>query len=111
MTGKVVLKDAFKRFTLDQDMVLPPEETVRRFKKRLEKIDLEKNLFCVTSDHSTPCKMKTHSDDPVPVVISGNKIHGDDVQEFSEKTCRNGSLGVLERGTRLMPELMGYLKA
>ena len=41
MTCKVVLKDAFKRFTLDQDKVLPPEETVRRFKERLKKINLD----------------------------------------------------------------------
>ena len=41
MTCKVVLKDAFKRFTLDQDKVLPPEETVRRFKARLKKINLD----------------------------------------------------------------------
>ncbi len=41
MTSKVILKDAYKRFTLDQDKVLPPEETVRGFKKRLEQIDLD----------------------------------------------------------------------
>jgi len=41
MAGKVVLKDAFKRFTLDQDKVLPPEETVRRFKKKLKEVNLD----------------------------------------------------------------------
>ncbi len=41
MTCKVVLKDAFKRFTLDQDKVLPPEETVQRFRERLKKINLD----------------------------------------------------------------------
>ncbi len=41
MTGKVVLKDALKRFTLDQDKVLPPEETVRRFKEKLKKVNLD----------------------------------------------------------------------
>jgi ribosomal protein S12 methylthiotransferase accessory factor len=41
MKGKVVLKDAFKRFTLDQDKVLAPEETVRRFKEKLKKINLD----------------------------------------------------------------------
>jgi len=35
------LKDAFKRFTKDQDKVLPPEETVRNFKDKLKKIDLD----------------------------------------------------------------------
>jgi ribosomal protein S12 methylthiotransferase accessory factor len=41
MSGKVVLKDAFKRFTLDQDKVLTPEETVRRFKERLKEVNLD----------------------------------------------------------------------
>ena len=41
MAYPIVLKDAFKRFTLDQDKVLPPEETVRRFKRKLAKLDLD----------------------------------------------------------------------
>jgi len=41
MTHKVILNDAFKRFTLDQDKILPPEETVRRFKERLKNVDLD----------------------------------------------------------------------
>ncbi|MCF8078242.1 MAG: YcaO-like family protein [Desulfobacterales bacterium] len=35
------LKDAFKTYTADQDKVLPPEETVRRFRSRLAEIDLD----------------------------------------------------------------------
>jgi len=41
MADKVVLSDAFKRFTLDQDKVLTPEETVRRFKERLKEVSLD----------------------------------------------------------------------
>ena len=41
MSGKVILKDAFKRFTSDVDKVLTPEETVQRFKEKLAKIDLD----------------------------------------------------------------------
>jgi ribosomal protein S12 methylthiotransferase accessory factor len=41
MTHKIILNDAFKRFTLDQDKILPPEETVRRFKEKLKKLDLD----------------------------------------------------------------------
>jgi len=37
----IQLHDAFKTFTADQDKVLPPEETVRRFRKRLAEIDLD----------------------------------------------------------------------
>jgi ribosomal protein S12 methylthiotransferase accessory factor len=39
--SKVVLKDAFKRFTYDQDKVLTPEETVQRFKDKLKQVDLD----------------------------------------------------------------------
>jgi len=35
------LRDAYKRYTLDQDKVLPPEETVRRFREKLKKCDLQ----------------------------------------------------------------------
>jgi len=41
MVNKVVLSDAFKRFTLDQDKVLTPEETVRRFKEKLKEVNLD----------------------------------------------------------------------
>ncbi len=37
----LILHDAFKRFTKDQDKVLPPEETVRRFKDKLKDMDLD----------------------------------------------------------------------
>jgi 2,3-bisphosphoglycerate-independent phosphoglycerate mutase len=76
----------------------------------LERIKLENHIICVTADHSTPCKLKAHTDDPVPLLISGNKIRGDNVSKFSEKECRKGSLGILEHGTELMPKLMGFLK-
>jgi len=41
MNHKVVLKDAFKRYTLDQDKILTPDETVKRFKEKLKDVDLD----------------------------------------------------------------------
>ena len=79
------------------------------FGNLLPKIDLEDCVICVTADHSTPCKLKAHSDDPVPLLISGDKIPGDDVERFSERECRKGDLGVLSRGTELMPMLMNMI--
>lgn len=76
----------------------------------LHQIDLDECIVCVTSDHATPCKMKAHSDDPVPVLISGDKVPSEGVDGFSEKRCREGSLGILERGTLLMPLLMKFLR-
>jgi len=72
----------------------------------LPRIDLNKNLICVTADHATPCELKAHSDDPVPLLISGGKLQGDGARGFSEKECARGSLGTLERGTELIPILM-----
>ncbi len=41
MRHKILLKDAFKQFTVDQDKILPPEETVKRFREKLKNIDLD----------------------------------------------------------------------
>ena len=76
----------------------------------LKIISLDDCIVCVTADHATPCQLKTHSDDPVPVLISGNGIKGDDVSKFSEKTCKKGNLGVVKHGYELMPVLMNLLK-
>jgi 2,3-bisphosphoglycerate-independent phosphoglycerate mutase len=47
--------------------------------------------ICVTSDHTTPCVLKRHSDDPVPFLIFG--IGKDKkVKHFTEKECKKGSL-------------------
>jgi ribosomal protein S12 methylthiotransferase accessory factor len=35
------LRDAFKQYTIDQDKTLPPEETVKRFKEKLKKCNLD----------------------------------------------------------------------
>jgi 2,3-bisphosphoglycerate-independent phosphoglycerate mutase len=76
----------------------------------LKQISLEDNLICITTDHATPCSLKVHSDTPVPVLISGDKVDGGKACKFSEKECAKGSLGILERGCELLPKLMGMLK-
>jgi 2,3-bisphosphoglycerate-independent phosphoglycerate mutase len=76
----------------------------------LQNIDLDDCLVCITADHSTPCSLKAHSDDPVPVLVAGNKLQADGVSVFSEKACKMGSLGVLSKGTELLPRLVEYLK-
>jgi 2,3-bisphosphoglycerate-independent phosphoglycerate mutase len=77
----------------------------------LKQVSLEENLICVTTDHATPCVLKVHSDTPVPVLISGDKIMGNGkAVKFCEKECAKGSLGTIERGCELMPKLMELLK-
>jgi len=80
------------------------------FGELLSRIDLKETLICVTADHSTPCSLKGHSDDPVPLLIAGGNIKPDGITKFSEKTCKNGSLGLLKHGTELIPMLMKMLK-
>jgi len=76
------------------------------FGEVVPRINLDRSIICVTADHSTPCKLKAHSDDPVPLLISGGGVKSDGIERFSERDCRRGSLGILEKGTMLMPILM-----
>ncbi len=80
------------------------------FGKLLSGIDLRETLICVTADHSTPCSLKAHSDDPVPLLITGLNVKADGLRKFSESECKKGSLGLLRRGTELVPLLMRLLK-
>jgi 2,3-bisphosphoglycerate-independent phosphoglycerate mutase len=70
----------------------------------------EPNLYiCLTADHSTPCSVRDHSGDPVPLVLWGPDLRGDEVQAFHERACMRGGLGRL-RGSDLVPiltQLMG----
>jgi 2,3-bisphosphoglycerate-independent phosphoglycerate mutase len=49
----------------------------------------------ISADHSTPCTMKAHSDDPVPLVVSREGIGGDGTERFTESAASKGSLGLL----------------
>jgi len=40
MNTPIILKDAFKTHTLDQDKIISPEETVKRFRKKTQTLDL-----------------------------------------------------------------------
>lgn len=75
------------------------------FSTLLPNVDLSEDLVVVTADHSTPCSLKAHSDDPVPLLIAGPNLKADGLKHFSEKACRKGSLGTMN-GPELMPKLM-----
>lgn len=68
----------------------------RFFGTLLEELWDVKNLTIVVSgDHSTPCVKKAHSDDPVPLLVSGNRIKQDGSARFTETYGKKGSLGIL----------------
>jgi len=53
----------------------------------------EKIKVMVTADHATPCNLKRHSSDPVPILLCDWSSQEGKEHEFSEKECRQGSLG------------------
>lgn len=63
------------------------------FGNLLPKLKLSDVIIAVTADHSTPCKIKAHSADPVPFLVAGDALKPDGSMSFSEKTARLGSLG------------------
>jgi 2,3-bisphosphoglycerate-independent phosphoglycerate mutase len=66
-------------------------------------------LLAVTADHSTPCALKRHSGDPVPLMMVGNGlVRTDDVKQFGERPCAKGAVGRL-LGLQVMPEIINLL--
>jgi 2,3-bisphosphoglycerate-independent phosphoglycerate mutase len=59
-------------------------------------LDLDSTAVVVTADHSTPCSLRAHSDDPVPLIVAGAGIGTDGTAEFGESECRKGSLGEID---------------
>ena len=46
-------------------------------------------------DHPTPCKIRTHTNSPVPFVIWHPGAEPDAVTEYSEEACKAGSYGLM----------------
>ena len=62
--------------------------------KQIPKIlQLKPDVFVVTSDHSTPAKLKAHSWHPNPVLLYSQCCRQDGLEKFSESLCIQGSLG------------------
>jgi len=82
-------------------------------KSFIEKIDsalkpllkLKDILIVITADHSTPCCMKDHSGDAVPVLIAGPSVRSDCIAKFEERECAKGYYR-FNSGTELMNEIL-----
>ena len=68
----------------------------RFFGTLLGNIDTSKVTIVVSADHSTPCINKGHSDDPVPILVSGDAIINDSTERMTEDEARKGSIGLIE---------------
>ena len=82
----------------------------RFFGTLLENINTEKIVVMISADHSTPCINKGHSDDPVPLLISGNKIKNDGSQRFTESDGAQGEIGLLE-GAQVVNTALDIIKS
>lgn len=60
----------------------------------IKKMD-EPIAIALLPDHPTPCRLKTHTSDPVPFVIVKPGQQPDGISHFSEITAKNGSFGTL----------------
>ena len=83
--------------------------------KAIEKIDAalgkafkgrEDVVIALTADHSTPCSVKDHSSDPVPLVVSAPWLRKDRVECFDEISAGEGALGTVQ-GKDLLALLIG----
>jgi 2,3-bisphosphoglycerate-independent phosphoglycerate mutase len=81
----------------------------RFFGTLLKNIDTNKVTVMISADHSTPCINKGHSDDPVPVLISGDKIENDGSERFTEEFAKKGEIGLLE-GAQVVSKAIEIIK-
>ena len=87
------------------------EEIDQRFFKTLvENIDSSKVAIIISADHSTPCINKGHSDDPVPILVSGDFIKNDGTTRMTEEQAKKGSIGLLQ-GAKVVAKALELIKS
>ncbi|MET0626861.1 MAG: 2,3-bisphosphoglycerate-independent phosphoglycerate mutase [Acidimicrobiia bacterium] len=68
--------------------------------------DLGPDVIAVSGDHSTPSQMAAHSWHPVPALLWSERCGRDEVEQFGEKWCLRGGLGM-----RPTKDLMAFMLA
>jgi 2,3-bisphosphoglycerate-independent phosphoglycerate mutase len=86
-------------------------ETIDRafFSEVLRQVDLSRTVLAVTADHSTSSLRMAHTDQPVPLLVSGPGVASDAVSTFGERSVRAGSLGSLA-GVEIVPGLIDFIR-
>ena len=82
----------------------------RFFGTLLESIDTSKTAILISADHSTPCINKGHSDDPVPLLISGDFIKDDGTVRVTEKEAKRGHIGLIQ-GEQVVKTALELIKS
>jgi 2,3-bisphosphoglycerate-independent phosphoglycerate mutase len=90
-------------------------------KQNIEKIDSEffgtllrelkiaNVVIVVSGDHSTPCIKKSHTADPVPLLISSKTIRNTKVQRFTESYAKTGAVGSI-MGYEVLNKTLGIIR-
>lgn len=80
----------------DQYIIKPFIDTQDEFNNEL--------VIVVLADHATPCKIRTHSNEPVPFAIYNPKKESKIIssREYSEKSGEEGEFGLIENGEEFM---------
>lgn len=73
---------------LDKRVVGPIYEEVKTWNEPV--------TIAVLPDHPTPCKLRTHTSDPVPFLIYYPGIIPDSVERYDEESCKQGAYGFLQ---------------
>jgi len=81
----------------------------RFFSNLLKHVDLENVIIAISADHSTPCQMRSHSADPVPLLVSGGSLTKDGTCRFTEKNASKGSLNI-RKGVGVLPLMISLAR-
>jgi 2,3-bisphosphoglycerate-independent phosphoglycerate mutase len=79
------------------------------FGELLPKLDPSRTVIAVTADHATSCVRKAHTDDPVPLLVSGGPVRPDGSTSFGENACRDGSMGEM-LGPKILPRVTALVR-
>jgi 2,3-bisphosphoglycerate-independent phosphoglycerate mutase len=105
------LKQNYKKFDYAWIHIKEPDlpgHDNKPFEKKMMFEYIDKNLFsfirkfatknkvrvAVTADHSTPCEKKSHSADPVPILLYNGEIPRE--KHFNEREAKMGTLGRIQ---------------
>ena len=72
---------------LDSRAVKPIIEAVSQFKEPVS--------IAILPDHPTPCAIRTHVHDAVPVLIFNPEVPGDGITSYDEESAKQGTLGTM----------------
>lgn len=66
------------------------------FENLIPKLDLSNVVIAVTADHATPCSLKSHSEDPVPLMVITSGITPDGLDYFGRVLVQKEALEELK---------------